>query len=121
MVDLHFLHTSSQKGILYEMICKDFYKTILGWEIDISTLSIIWENIYKSNSNLNHPYLLYAHSPPTMEASTGLFAGSHNSNELVVIQGHEEVKPLMNKTSLELELVSSLLMLDKQIPGFCAA
>jgi len=26
-----------------------------------------------------------------MEASTGLFAGTPNSNELVVIQGHDEV------------------------------
>lgn len=26
-----------------------------------------------------------------MEASAGLVAGSHNRNELVVIQGHEEV------------------------------
>ncbi|XP_028760885.1 cellulose synthase A catalytic subunit 7 [UDP-forming] [Neltuma alba] len=32
-----------------------------------------------------------------METSTGLFAGSHNSNELVVIQGHEEEpKPVKN-------------------------
>ncbi|XP_021750289.1 cellulose synthase A catalytic subunit 7 [UDP-forming]-like [Chenopodium quinoa] len=29
-----------------------------------------------------------------MEASAGLVAGSHNRNELVVIQGHEEHKPL---------------------------
>ncbi|XP_010687624.2 cellulose synthase A catalytic subunit 7 [UDP-forming] [Beta vulgaris subsp. vulgaris] len=29
-----------------------------------------------------------------MEASAGLVAGSHNRNELVVIQGHEEPKPL---------------------------
>ncbi|KAK4265407.1 hypothetical protein QN277_026464 [Acacia crassicarpa] len=31
-----------------------------------------------------------------MEASTGLFAGSHNSNELVVIQPEEEPKPVKN-------------------------
>ncbi|KAF7838126.1 cellulose synthase A catalytic subunit 7 [UDP-forming]-like isoform X2 [Senna tora] len=31
-----------------------------------------------------------------MEASTGLFAGSHNSNEFVVIEGHEEPKPVRN-------------------------
>lgn len=29
-----------------------------------------------------------------MEASAGLVAGSHNRNELVVIQGHEEVVKL---------------------------
>ncbi|KAH9608811.1 hypothetical protein KSS87_017659, partial [Heliosperma pusillum] len=32
--------------------------------------------------------------PPSMEASAGLVAGSHNRNELVVIHGHEEPKPL---------------------------
>ncbi|KAJ6994059.1 hypothetical protein NC653_017012 [Populus alba x Populus x berolinensis] len=31
-----------------------------------------------------------------MEASAGLVAGSHNRNELVVIHGHEEHKPLKN-------------------------
>ncbi|XP_057767804.1 cellulose synthase A catalytic subunit 7 [UDP-forming] [Salvia miltiorrhiza] len=31
-----------------------------------------------------------------MEASAGLVAGSHNRNELVVIHGHEEPKPLKN-------------------------
>ncbi|KAK9947319.1 hypothetical protein M0R45_002950 [Rubus argutus] len=31
-----------------------------------------------------------------MEASAGLVAGSHNRNELVVIHGHEEHKPLRN-------------------------
>nr|KYP37076.1 Cellulose synthase A catalytic subunit 7 [UDP-forming] [Cajanus cajan] len=31
-----------------------------------------------------------------MEASTGLFAGTPNSNELVVIQGHDEPKPVKN-------------------------
>ncbi|KAM1731734.1 hypothetical protein ACFX11_017580 [Malus domestica] len=31
-----------------------------------------------------------------MEASAGLVAGSHNRNELVVIRGHEEHKPLRN-------------------------
>ena len=29
-----------------------------------------------------------------MEASAGLVAGSHNRNELVLIRGHEEPKPL---------------------------
>ncbi|KAG6740859.1 hypothetical protein POTOM_056328 [Populus tomentosa] len=32
----------------------------------------------------------------SMEASAGLVAGSHNRNELVVIHGHEEHKPLKN-------------------------
>ncbi|KAJ1410332.1 Nucleotide-diphospho-sugar transferase [Sesbania bispinosa] len=31
-----------------------------------------------------------------MEAKTGLFAGSNNSNDLVIIQGHEEPKPVKN-------------------------
>ncbi|CAI0394651.1 unnamed protein product [Linum tenue] len=31
-----------------------------------------------------------------MEANAGLVAGSHNRNELVVIHGHEEIKPLKN-------------------------
>ena len=32
--------------------------------------------------------------PCAMEASAGLVAGSHNRNELVLIRGHEDPKPL---------------------------
>ncbi|KAL2227969.1 UNVERIFIED_CONTAM: Cellulose synthase A catalytic subunit 7 UDP-forming [Sesamum indicum] len=39
-----------------------------------------------------------------MEASAGLVAGSHNRNELVVIHGHEEPKPLKNLTGQVCEI-----------------
>ncbi|RDX76242.1 Cellulose synthase A catalytic subunit 7 [UDP-forming], partial [Mucuna pruriens] len=50
-----------------------------------------------ANPNLTYTYLHCFHSPLTMEASTGLFAGTPNSKELVVIQGHDEPnKPVKN-------------------------
>nr|XP_027071619.1 cellulose synthase A catalytic subunit 7 [UDP-forming] [Coffea arabica] len=39
-----------------------------------------------------------------MEASAGLVAGSHNRNELVVIHGHEEPKPLKDLTGQVCEI-----------------
>ncbi|KAG4390098.1 hypothetical protein GLYMA_06G225400v4 [Glycine max] len=50
----------------------------------------------RTPTSLTHAYLHWFHSPLTMEASTGLFAGTPNSNELVVIQGHDEPKPVKN-------------------------
>ncbi|KAK6126983.1 hypothetical protein DH2020_039272 [Rehmannia glutinosa] len=44
------------------------------------------------------------HPPPPMEASAGLVAGSHNRNELVVIHGHEEHKPLRNLSGQDCEI-----------------
>jgi len=54
-------------------------------------VALIHENRYICKNPTSYTYLHCFHSPHTMEASTGLFAGSPNSKELVAIQGPDEV------------------------------
>ncbi|KAL4391235.1 hypothetical protein AHAS_Ahas03G0224800 [Arachis hypogaea] len=44
-----------------------------------------------------------------MEASTGLFAATHDNNDLVVIQGHNEPRPVKNLDGQLCEICGDLV------------